>query len=321
MHAAVVRSFDHPPRYEEFADPDEAAANELTLNVLAAGLHPRVRSAAAGVHYTSTGDLPLIPGVDGVGLTPDGRRVYFLTLDSSRGSMAERVTARRSRCIPVPDGVDDATVAAAMNPAMSSWIGLRNRARLQPGQNVLVLGATGNAGQLAVQIAKALGAGKVIGVGRDPGRLDALRAHGADAVVSLDGDPDDVARAITDIATDIDVVIDYLWAKPTELVMPAVLNGRAQSERPLTWVQIGAITGPDLSLPSALLRANDLRIMGSGQGSVPTAGIAAELPGLMDLLATGALTVDARPVPLADVETAWNATTAPGERIVLVPAH
>ena len=321
MHAAVVRSFDNPPRYEEFADPSEPARNEMTLEVLAAGLHPRVRSAAAGVHYTSTGDLPLIPGVDGVGRTPDGRRFYFLTLDTSLGSMAERVTTRRSRCIPIPDGVDDATVAAAMNPAMSSWIGLRNRAQLQPGQNVLVLGATGNAGQLAVQIAGALGAGKVIGVGRDPQRLDALLGLGADSVVSLDGEHHDVAREITAVATDIDIVIDYLWAEPAELVMPAVLDGRKQSERPLMWVQIGAITGPDLRLPSALLRANDLRIVGSGQGSLPTAGIAAELPGLMELLGTGALTVNARPLPLADVETAWPATTAPGERIVFVPAH
>ena len=321
MLAAVVRSFDHPPRYEEFLAPEEAAPNEVTLDVLAAGLHPRVRSAAAGVHYTSTGDLPLIPGVDGVGRTPDGRRVYFLTTDPTRGSMAERVTTRRSRCIPIPDDVDDATVAAAMNPAMSSWIGLRNRAGLQPGQNVLVLGATGNAGQLAVQIATALGAAKVIGVGRDRDRLEALRGHGADDVVSLRGEPADVAAEITAVATDIDIVIDYLWARSAESVLPAVLTGRRQPERPLTWVQIGSITGPDLTLPSALLRANDLRIVGSGQGSVATAGIAAELPALMALLATGVLTVNPHPVPLADVETAWTAPTTLGERVVLVPTR
>lgn len=254
------------------SDPTEPSGpQEVAVDVLAAGLHPRVRSGASGRHYTSTGALPLVPGVDGVGCLPDGRRVYFLALDSDHGTMADRTVVDRGRCVPLPDGAHAATVAAAMNPAMSSWVGLRLRAQLTPGQNVLVLGATGNAGQMAVQIAKRLGAPQVIGAGRDPKRLAALSDHAADAVVSLAGDREQVLFALGEAAGDVDVVIDYLWGEPSELVMAGLLSHRTASDRPLTWVQIGAIAGPKLELPSAALRSNDLRILGSGQGSVSVA--------------------------------------------------
>ena len=172
-------------------DPPRARGeDEVVVDVLAAGLHPRVRSDASGSHYTSSGALPLVPGIDGVGRLPDGRRVYFVVHDTPLGTMAEQTVLDRRRCVELPDGVDDAEIAAAMNPAMSSWIALCRRVAFEPGQRVLVLGATGNAGQMAVQIAKRLGAGAVIGAGRNRERLGALAALGADAVVSLDGDPD-----------------------------------------------------------------------------------------------------------------------------------
>ncbi|MFZ0040845.1 MAG: zinc-binding alcohol dehydrogenase family protein [Solirubrobacteraceae bacterium] len=291
----------------------------MAIDVLAAGLHPRVRSGASGRHYTSTGALPLVPGVDGVGRLPDGQRVYFITLDSEHGSMADRTVVSRDRCVLLPDGADAATVAAAMNPAMSSWIGLRLRADLKPDQNVLVLGATGNAGQMAVQIAKRLGAARVIGVGRDPDRLAALGDHGADAVVSLAGEREDVLSAVGEAANDVDVVIDYLWGEPSETVMAGLLNHRTASDRPLTWIEIGAIAGPELKLPSAALRSNDLRILGSGQGSISVARILSEMTGLIAELTSGSLSVTPLTRPLADVERAWNAPTEPGQRVVFVP--
>jgi len=320
MQAAVVHSFDHPPRYES-VDPPIPSSSEVVVDVLAAGLHPRVRSGAAGQHYTSEGTLPLIPGVDGVGRLPDGTRVYFLGLDSVRGSMADQTPVDRHRYIPVPDGVDDATVAAAMNPAMSSWMALQARFAFQPGQSVLVLGATGNAGQMAVQIAKRLGASRVVGVGRDRARLGGLAGYGADAVVSLDGPAQQVEASLTETALDVDVVIDYLWGHPAEVALPAVLAGRSRPDRPVTWIQIGAIAGPTISLPSAALRANNLQIMGSGQGSISVDDILAAMASLLAELVAGRLTVDARPVPLSDVEAAWNTPTGPGERIVFVPSQ
>ena len=197
---------------------------------------------------------------------------------------------------------------------MSSWIALRRRIAFQPGQSVLVLGATGNAGQMAVEIAKHLGAGHVIGAGRDARRLAALTALGADVTVALD-DADALGKA----AADVDVVIDYLWGAPAEHAMRALVMGRRDRSRALDWIQIGSVAGPDLALPSAALRAANLRIMGSGQGSVSTAAIVDELPALAAAIGAGTLTVNAAPRPLSDVESAWNAPAAAGERIVFTP--
>lgn len=157
MHAAVVRSFDHAPRYEVHDVPEPADEDESLVDVLAAGLHPRVRTGASGRHYSGSGTLPMIPGVDGVGRLPDGRRVYFVAPDDVRGSMADQAVLDVRRMVVLPDRADTNKVAAAMNPAMSAWVA-RRRVPLQPGQSVLVLGATGNAGGMAVQVAKLLGA-------------------------------------------------------------------------------------------------------------------------------------------------------------------
>ena len=200
MNAAVVTSFQAPPHYQRFAAPVPASADEVLADVLAAGLHPRVRSGAAGQHYTSSGTLPMIPGIDGVGRLPGGKLVYFAAADDVLGTMADKAVVDPRRSVGLPDGTDVAKVAAAMNPAMSSWVALRRRVPLQPGQSVLVLGATGNAGTMAVQVAKRLGAGRVIGAGRDPGRLEALLPAGADDVVQLTGDADATSEASSSAA-------------------------------------------------------------------------------------------------------------------------
>jgi NADPH:quinone reductase-like Zn-dependent oxidoreductase len=316
MHAALVTEFGQPPHYATI-DPPVPADDEVVVDVLAAGLHPRVRSGAAGAHYTSTKVLPLVPGVDGVGRTPDGRRVYFLTLDTAHGSMAEQTLVRPGRALPVPDGADDVAIAAGINPAMSSWVPLRHRVHLQPGQGVLVLGATGTAGRMAIQIARHLGAGRVVGLGRDPHRLATLTSLGADAALPLTSDDADLAAALTGI----DVVIDYLWGRPAEQVMTALLAARPDPDLPLTWLHIGAMGGGDLTLPSVALRSHNLTLMGSGQGSIPTATIAAEIPAIMAELAAGTVTVDALAVPLQDVQSAWNAPSTGGQRIVFIPAR
>ncbi len=188
MHAAVVTSFDEPPHYQQFETPQPSDDDETLVDVLAIGLHPRVRSGAAGAHYTSTGKLPMIPGIDAVGRRADGTRIYFVADDHALGTMADKAVVDGRRVIELPDDVDVAKVAAAMNPAMSAWVALRRRVPLQPGQSVLVLGATGNAGTMAVQVAKRLGAATVVGAGRDPERLAALTSVGADALVALTDD-------------------------------------------------------------------------------------------------------------------------------------
>jgi len=289
------------------------------VRVLAAGLHPRVRSGASGSHYTSTGALPLIPGIDGVGETSDGERVYFLLIDTTRGSMAERVAVDRRRSVVLPSVADVERVAAAMNPGMSSWVALRRRIDFQPGQSVLVLGATGGAGQMAIQVAKHLGASRVVAAGRDAAALATLPELGADATVSLVGDPDAVDRALGQAACAVDVVIDYTWGAPTQRALPAVLTHREDRSRALTWLQIGAIAGPSVELHSAWLRAARVEILGSGQGSVPTRAFVEELPALAADISAGTFAINAVPTPLSQIEAAWNAPAARGERVVFTP--
>jgi NADPH:quinone reductase-like Zn-dependent oxidoreductase len=340
MNAAVVTSFGEPPRYQRFEVPRPAGAGQILVDVLAAGLHPRVRSGAAGAHYTSTGTLPMIPGVDGVGRRADGRLVYFAAADDVIGTMAERAVVDVRRAIELPDGADVAKVAAAMNPAMSSWVALRRRVPIEPGQSVLVLGATGNAGAMAIQVAKRLGAGRVVGAGRDRDRLDGLIALGADEVVALGADEvvalgadevvalgaddghatsDATAGALGAAAGEVDIVLDYVWGKPAEQAIAALLRARSDRSRPLNWIQIGAMAGPTIELPSVALRSANLRLQGNGQGAVSPTAYLAELPSLVDEIDAGTIAVKPRTIPLAEVTAIWTQPDPPGERIVLVP--
>jgi NADPH:quinone reductase-like Zn-dependent oxidoreductase len=319
MKAAVVTSFDEPPHYLDFEVPRPAGDEEVLVEVLAAGLHPRVRTGAAGAHYTSSQVLPMVPGVDGVGRRPDGKVVYFASNDDVVGTMADKAIADSRRALELPPGADVAKIAAAMNPAMSSWVALRRRVTLEPGQSVLVLGATGNAGAMAVQVAKRLGAGRVVGAGRAPDRLEALSAVGADAVVRLTDDVEKTASALADAASEVDVVVDYLWAEPAQRTMWALLERRSDRSKALDWIQIGAVAGPTIELPSVALRSTNLRIQGSGQGSVSPGAYLAELPSLVDEICSGTIRVEARTSPLADVEKVWGEKEIPGTRKVLVP--
>ncbi|TCK27507.1 quinone oxidoreductase family protein [Pseudonocardia endophytica] len=316
MKAAVVTAFDVAPVYTEFPEPVATGPHDIVVDVVAAGLHPRVRSQADGSHYTSTDELPLVPGVDGVGRDPDGRLRYFVLDGTVSGSMAERTVVDARRSVVLPDGVggpDPVAVAAAMNPAMSSWVALRRRIGFRAGQDVLVLGATGNAGRTAVQVARRLGAGRIVAAGRNADLLAGLPALGATATTTLD------AGGLGAAAADVDVVLDYVWGEPTAAAMAAVVTARADRSRPLTWVEIGSVAGPTAAIGSAALRAARLEIVGSGQGSVPTGDIVAELAALAGEIGTGTFAVDAAAVPLSDVERAWGKSVHTGRRIVMTP--
>jgi NADPH:quinone reductase-like Zn-dependent oxidoreductase len=320
MHAAVVRQFDRPPGYEEFAPPVPSGDHEELIQVLASGLHPRVRSQANGSHYTSTDELPLIPGVDGVGRRTDGSLVYFILPDTAYGSMAERTVIDTRRSIPLPAGADPILLAAAMNPGMSSWVALQQRVGFTAGQSVLILGATGSAGQLAIQIAKHSGAGTVVAAGRNADTLAAVGELGADDTIDLAAEPELVARQLAAKAGEVDVVLDYLWGRPAEDAVMPLLRGRQDRSRLISWVQIGAVAGATMSLPSAALRQANIHFLGSGQGSVSTAGFLSVLPVLAAEIDRGSFSIAAAARPLADVASIWNAApSGPTERIVLTP--
>ena len=172
---------------------------------------------------------------------------------------------------------------------------------------------------MAVQVAKLLGAGRVVGAGRDVARLNVLTDLGADEIVQLTEDPDTTSGALAQAAAEVDIVIDYLWGKPAEQAIMALLTARSDRSKALNWIQIGAMAGPTLELPSVALRSANLRIQGNGQGAVSTRVYLAELPSLVDEIDRGTLEINARPVRLADVEEAWSASEPPGLRRVLVP--
>lgn len=312
MEAALITSFDRPPHFATIGRP-EPAPGQILVDVLASAISPRARSGAAGRHYSGAGTLPLVAGIDAVGRTSDGRLVYVLALEAPTGTMAQRIVVDPARVVALPDGIDPVVAAAAANPGISSWVALRSRVTLRPGQEVLVLGATGVAGRMSVQIAKALGAGRVVAAGRDPQGLAAVLEAGADAAVDV-RDADAVAAA----GSEADVVIDYLWGKASERAIPAIVKVR-KSAAPLSWISIGAMAGPELSLPSAALRAADLRILGSGQGSASADALLAQVPDLMAAVAEGTVGVLTNPVPLADVERAWTEPEQAGRRTVLIP--
>ena len=186
MKAAVVNTLGQPPRYEEFAEP-LPGESEAIVEMQAAGLHPIVKALASGQHYSSKDEVPFIAGVDGVGKLEDGKIAYCLAVRPPYGTMAQRTVVARAKCIPLPEGLDPAQAAAIANPGMSAWLSLKSRAALVAGEVVLVNGATGAAGQLAVQAARYLGARKIIATGRN---REVLAMLGADATIALD-EPED----------------------------------------------------------------------------------------------------------------------------------
>lgn len=313
MHAAVVNVLGQPPQYQEFPDP-VAGEGEVLVKVRAAGLHPVVIARANGTHYSSDGKVPMIPGVDGVGTWGDGRRVYCGFARSPFGTMAEYTVVPKSMCIPLPDGIDDVQAAGIANPGMSAWVSLKERAHISAGESVLILGATGVAGQLAIQVARALGAKRVVGAGRN---VEAIGSADVDAVIGLGAGDDAVREAFAaEAAAGIDVVIDYLWGRPTELLLEALARGfRESSTRPTRLVEVGTSAGPTITLPGGILRSVDLMLLGSGFGSAAMDKILAAIPELFSMAAAGSLKIDVDPIPLSNVEQAWERAEK-GRRIV-----
>ncbi|WP_035349138.1 quinone oxidoreductase family protein [Edaphobacter aggregans] len=316
MNAAVVESFSAPPRYTTFADP-VAGDGEQLVTVTAAGLHPLVRALASGSHYGSAGELPFVVGVDGVGRLADGSRVYFGSARAPFGTFSELAVTRQDLAFPLPDGLDDTIAAATANPGMSSWVALNARAKFVSGESVLILGATGSAGQLAIQIAKRLGARHVVAVGRHVD-TNALKTLGADSAISLDQEHDALVAALRKEWSDtgVDVVLDYLWGQPAEAVLEAIARkGLRQSAPRVRYIQIGESAGSTtIALPAATLRGSGLEILGSGFGSASTAEIQRSIQEFFAASVQQPFEVKIRPAPLREVESLWSA----GDRARLV---
>ena len=306
MKAAIVVEAGKPPIYGHFKDP-VPAADEVRVTVSAAALTTVVKSRASGRHYSSSGNLPFVVGIDGVGRLDDGRRVYFVLPRAPFGSMSEETVVPLSQCVALPDGLDDVTAAAIANPGMSAWAAFRERARLAAGEIVLVNGATGTAGRLAVQIAKHMGAKKVIATGRNVEALKALTAIGADVTIPLGDAGDEFENAVQEqFGNDrIDVILDYLWEESAERVIIAGAKA-GQEALPIRFVHIGSVSAPNITLPSAALRSSAIELMGSGIGSIPMDRLLKSVEDLMQATVPAGFAIATKVRPLSEVETVWS---------------
>jgi len=318
MKAAIVTKFGQAsPTYADFPMPTPLEGQHL-IRVSAASISHVTKSRASGAHYSADGALPFVAGMDGVGVREDGQRVYFLLPAHPYGAMAEFCVVDAEHCIALPNDLDDCAAAAMAIPGMSSWAALMERAHLCRGETVLINGATGISGRLAVQIAKHLGAGKVIATGRHAASLEALRSLGADVVVALTQEEGALQAALKhEFEQGVDAVLDYLWGESALALIKAVARFGPDGV-PVRYVQIGAASGANITLPSAALRSSALQLMGSGMGSVSMPRLFAAITGVLAAAPTAGFQITTQSMPLAQVAQAWAMDDARA-RMVLRP--
>ena len=298
MKAAVLTEIGTAPRFADFPEP-VADAGQVVVEVTAAGIHHLDLAKATGA-FGAPAELPYVMGSDGVGHTSDGRRVYFEAPVSPHGSWAQRTLVSEQNLLDLAEGVDDITAAALGNTGLAAWLALVWRAALQPGESVLVLGGTGALGSIAVQVAKAQGAGRVVAADRDPDRLRRALERGADDTVTIASDTD-LAAAFREAAGErgFDVIIDPLWGEPAVAAMHAAALGCRH-------IQIGHAAGADVNLPAHIVRSSRLHILGFAFMHAPVEVRREAYLALTGYAARGELHVDTLPIPLAEVAEAWH---------------
>ncbi|MFD2872021.1 zinc-binding alcohol dehydrogenase family protein [Mucilaginibacter ximonensis] len=318
MKAAVIHQLGQIPQYEEIADPI-IADNQVIAYVKAASIKNLDKSLAKGSHYDHTFQFPAIMGVDGVVQLEDGSRVYT-GAKAPYGMLAEKTVIRPGYTVPVPDGLDDVTAAALPNPAASAWMALAWRGQFKKGDNVLILGATGVTGKLAIQIARHWGANKIFAAGRDENKLAQLKTLGATETISLSQPEEEIIASYQQIAKEVDIVMDYLWGRPAEILLEALTGHDLHAEGKVTrYIHIGGMAGQTITLPGAVLRSTGLELVGSGGGSISKEAMRAlytdVVPEIFQLAAEGKLLIDTEIMPLASISEAWE--KADGKRIVI----
>jgi NADPH:quinone reductase-like Zn-dependent oxidoreductase len=306
MRAALIREAGAPPELvADHPDPN----GEVVVDVTAAPLNPVDLSIASGGFYAGPPNVPYVPGVEGVGCTADGTRVWFETGAGylGDGSMAERASVHPDRAVELPEGVSDALAGCLGVSGIAAWVPLAHRAQVEEGETVLVLGATGVVGQIGVQAARLLGAGRVIAAGRNAEKLAKLDV---DATVQLPATADELREAA---GGPIDVVLDPLWGEHATIATEAMnVNGRL--------VMLGQSAGQQATLDAGVVRGKALRILGHANAATPPEVKYTAFRAMCDHAAAGRLTVDYEEIPLDDVTAAWERQAAsPHVKLVLVP--
>ncbi|WEG10115.1 zinc-binding alcohol dehydrogenase family protein [Microbacterium horticulturae] len=318
MKAAVVDHRGGVPEYRDVDDPNPVEGQAL-LRVEAVPVENVDRAIVAGTHYTAApfqAALPAVPCFDGVGRTADGTLVGFGGIEPPHGALAEYVVVPEGHWAPIPDGIEPST-AATLATAITG-MSMKTAAGLQPGETVLVQGATGVAGRLAVQIARLLGAGRIVATGRDAAALASLADLGADAVIDTSVSDDDLVRAYRDAAGDgYDVVVDFLWGRPTRMLCEALIPETFAIGKPVRLVQVGEAAGDAFELPARAVRTSGLEIYGAARNLM--AGMADAYAQVVEWVRSGELVIDVTTMPLSRIAEAWQRTDLRGSRLVIVP--
>jgi NADPH:quinone reductase-like Zn-dependent oxidoreductase len=322
MKAAVMYQNGELPRYVDFPAPAAQNNNEILVTVKAVAIKHFDKGRATGKHYSSEAPAAggRVIGGDGICLLEDGTRVYGMGVS---GMMAEKATIDKDRMVKVPKELDDATAAALPNAVIGAAMGLRFRADIQPGDVVLVNGATGFTGQVAVQIARHYGAKKIIVTGRNQQSLNDLLTLGADEIISVAQTDEEFIAQLRSIHADtpIDVIIDYLWGHTAEMIL-ACVKGNGSFTNKIRFVSVGSVTGDLIQLSAANLRSVDLQLTGSGLGAWSKQQVARLftdiLPEMFQLAAEGKLKAGTINVKLEDIAELWNLDVPAGQRLVVV---
>lgn len=321
MKAAVINNWGEIPKYTDTPEPSVKNENEILVSVKAAAIKNFDKAIVSGNHYSDNqnNNIPKVIGSDGVGVLPDGTRVFALGVT---GMFAEKAIILKNRMIKLPPGIDDVTAAALPNAAAGSAMALRFRADIQPGETVLINGATGFTGKIAVQIAKHYSAGKIIVTGRNEKTLQSLIELGADEIVLIKNDNQIFTEKIKKIHNNspIDIIIDYLWGLTAEFILTA-LKGSGSYTHKTRFVTVGAVTGDKIRLSSENLRSVDLYLTGSGLGTWKNDEMlklfTQIIPEMYQLAAENKLNVDTKKVRLIDIEKVWKMEVSGGKRLVV----
>jgi NADPH:quinone reductase-like Zn-dependent oxidoreductase len=322
MKAAVMYQKGGLPQYTDFPEPTAQSDDEVLVTVKAVAIKHFDKGVAVGSHYTSDApkDNGRVVGGDGVCLLADGTRVYGMGIS---GMLAEKATIHKNRIVKIPANLDDATAAALPNAVFGAALGLRFKAEIKPGDVVLINGATGFTGRVAVQIAKYYGAKKVIVTGRNSKSLNDLLTLGGDEVVSVLQDDEQFLSQLKAAHAEnpIDIIIDYLWGHTAEMIL-ACLKGDGSFTNKIRYVSVGSMAGDVIQLSAANLRSVDLQLTGSGLGawSKQQVGLVFTeiLPEIFQLASEGKLRVETTKVKLADITKLWDLDVADGQRLVVV---
>lgn len=322
MKAAVLHKIGDIPQYEDFPDPSPGKDDNL-IHVKAVTLENVDQMMTEGKHFASRqflSELPAVVGMSGVGEREDGRLVGFSGMEAPYGAMAEEVVVPQESTVLIPEGIHAETAVSLPSASLTSLFPLKWGVKMEAGETVLINGATGVAGKLAVQIAKLLGAGRVIGTGRNEESLNRIKELGADKVINLKQTEEELITSFErEMEEGIDIILDFLWGYPTEKLIQSLTPQEIKlNSKRIRLVQIGEKAGSEIHLPAGSLRTSGLEISGGAAGITPEF-IQEGTNLIWEWLKSDKLHIDLEIVSLQDVEKVWKRSDFQGKRLVIVP--